>query len=550
MVKNSLLFFGLIFLLCTARVWGQENRYVIYFTDKNNSTYSTTSPEAFLSQKAIERRQKNQIAVVESDLPVNETYIQQVEALGVNVFYASKWLNAALIEAVPAKVTEIEGLSVVQKVEFVAPGGKLGSRIAASTKMEKSHFSKRANRTNNTDLTNGQNSLLGIPHMHQLGYRGENILIGVFDSGFQEVDNLSYFGHLFTDNRIKYTFDYVNNNQNVFAVDDHGTQVLACVGAFQEDKLIGTAPGAEFALCITEDVSSEYRVEEYNWIFAAEKADSLGVDIITTSLGYNTFDDPAMDYTTAEIDGQTAIISIGAQLAADKGILLIVSAGNLGNDATWKIITPPADVDQVITVGSITADTVKTTFSSIGPTADGRTKPDVVTLGADVVVGYDETSDRALGASGTSFSAPMVAGLAAGIMQAFPDKNRNEVLQMIRDSGHQANNSDTDLGFGIPSFGRARILVVGIEDKLTTAFSLFPNPVDREFYLKLENDSRIGGVKVLIFSSLGKVVYESSRPVIPKNQQIKIDAGNLIPGLYFVQVIDGNNRINAKFLKN
>ncbi len=550
MVKNSLLFFYLIFLLCTARVLGQENRYVVYFTNKDNSTYSISNPEAFLSQKAIERRQKNQIAIVESDLPVNQAYIQQVEALGISVFYTSKWLNAALIEAVPAKITEIEGLPVVEKVELVAPGGKLGSRIAAHTKMEKSHLVERANRKNNTDLTNEQNSLLGIPHMHQLGYRGEGILIGVFDSGFQEVDNLPYFGHLFTDNRLKYTFDYVNNNQNVFAIDDHGTQVLSCVGAFQEDRLIGTAPGAEFALCITEDVSSEYRIEEYNWIFAAEKADSLGVDVITTSLGYNTFDDPSMDYTTTEIDGQTAIISIGAQLAADKGILLVASAGNLGNDASWRIIAPPADVDKVITVGSITTDTVKTTFSSIGPTADGRTKPDVVTLGAGVVVGYDEASDRPVGASGTSFSAPMVAGLAAGIMQAFPEKNRDEVLQMIRDSGHQADNSDTDLGFGIPSFGRARILVVGIEDKLTTAFSLFPNPVDREFYLKLENDSGMDGVKVLIFSSLGKVVYESSRPIFPKNQQIKIDAGNLVPGLYFVNVIDSNNRINAKFLKN
>ena len=550
MVKNNLLFFLLFFLLCTGRVSGQENRYVIYFVDKNNSTYSVNNPEAFLSLKSIERRQKNQITIEESDLPVNQAYIQQVEALGIDVFYTSKWLNAALVEATPAKITEIEGLPVIKKVEFAAPGSKLGSRVAASTKSETSHLLAKVNKENNTDLTNIQNSLLAIPHMHQLGYRGEGMLIGVFDSGFQEVDNLSYFGHLFTDNRIKYTFDYVNNNQNVFVADDHGTQVLSCVGAFDENLLIGTAPGAEFALCITEDVSSEFRIEEYNWIFAAEKADSLGVDIITTSLGYNTFDDPTMDYATTDMDGQTAIISIGAQRAADKGILLIVSAGNLGNDASWKIITAPADVDRVITVGSVTIDTLKTTFSSVGPTADGRTKPDVVTLGAGVVVGYDEVLDRPVGSSGTSFSTPMVAGLAAGIMQAFPDKNRNEILQMIKDAGHLSDNANNDLGFGIPSFTRARNLIVGIEDKLKTDFSLFPNPVNRELYLRWEGNSHGDGVKVLIYNSVGKVVYESGHPVFAENRQIKIDTGNLIPGLYFVNVIDSNNRLDAKFLKN
>ena len=521
---------------------------MVYFFFFINSEYSINNPGEFLSERAIQRRQKNQVDITESDLPVNQAYIQQVEALGVKVFYPSKWLNAALIETNEMNIAEIEGLAAVDKVELVAPGGLTGSRQAAGTKFER-NFTGKNNSENGSDATDMQNSMLAVNFMHGLGYRGEGILIGVFDSGFQDVDNLSYFQHLFTDNRIKHTFDYVNNNEDVYLLDDHGTEVLACVAAFSQDQIIGTAHAAEFVLCITEDIDSEFRVEEYNWIFAAEMADSLGVDIITTSLGYNTFDDPDMDYTITDMDGQTAIISIGAQLAADKGILLINSAGNLGSDLSWEIIAAPADVDDMITVGSITADTVRSGFSSVGPTADGRVKPDVVALGSGTVVGFNETTDNPRFSSGTSFSTPLVAGLAAGIMQAFPDKNKNEVLQMIRDSGHQAGSVDSQLGFGIPNFVRARSLIVGIEDELDTALKLFPNPIENELFLQWEAGTHFEGTKILILNNMGQVVYESAHQTYPEDKPVRINTENFAPGLYFLNVINSRNRTHFKFLK-
>lgn len=549
MAKNSLPFLLFIVFVNVFQTSAQENRYIVYFTDKNNSAFSVGAPNEFLSERAILRREKNLVEITESDLPVNESYIQQIADLGVSVFYASKWLNAVLIQTDQSKVLEIENLTMIEDVELVAPGNLAGSRFATGSRSDRK-LTGENRRENSSDATDLQNRMLAVTYMHDLGYRGEGILIGVFDSGFQEVDNLSYFEHLFSDNRIKHSFDFVGNSENVYARDDHGTQVLSCVAAFNEDQIIGTAPGAEFILCITEDVGSEYRIEEFNWIFAAEMADSTGVDIITTSLGYNTFDDPAMDYTITDMDGQTAIISIGAQMAADRGILLVNSAGNLGSDLSWEIITAPADVDNVITVGAITTDSVRSVFSSIGPTADGRIKPDVVALGSGTVVGFNESTNSPEFSSGTSFSTPLVAGLAAGIMQAFPEKNKNEVLQMIRDSGHKSGDSDSELGFGIPSFARARNLVVGIGDELNTEFKLFPNPVENELYLQWDESSQLDGAKIFILNSVGQVIYEDNRQNRRGNEPVKILMGSFAPGLYFLNIVQNGNQQGYKFLKN
>ena len=550
MVKNNLTVLLYIFIFNVLQASGQENRYIVYFTDKNNSSYAIDRPEEFLSERAILRRQKNQVSITESDLPVNESYLQQIEAMGAEVYYTSKWMNAALITAENAGVAAMEVMSIVEGLDFVAPGT---GGLVASRKVTKKKLTGQATHGNNRQQSehaaDAQNSMLSVNFMHGLGYRGEGILIGIFDSGFTNVDNLTYFNHLFADNRIRHTFNFVSNSDNVYTLDDHGAQVLSCVAAFNEGQITGTAPGASYLLYTTEDNGSEYRIEEFNWIFAAEKADSAGVDIINTSLGYSTFDDPDMDYSVEDMDGQTTFISIGAQMAADKGILLINSAGNLGNDPFWRIVAAPADVKDAISVGSINTDTIRSGFSSTGPTADGRLAPDVVALGAGTVVGFNEVNNSSLRASGTSFATPLVTGLAAGIMQAFPEKTKDEILQMIRDSGHQSNDADNELGFGIPSFSRARNLVVGLPDTFEKVLKLFPNPVDNQLYLQWQGDNS-ESFKIQIISQIGQIVYENDRPTFLTREPVRINTEYLTPGVYVLKVTNRNNHRQFKFLKN
>lgn len=550
MVKNKWSGLLLISLILSMDILGQDNRYMVFFTDKQNSGFSINSPEAYLSPKAIARRQKNQAAISETDLPVNGNYIKQVSDLGINVFHQSKWLNAVLIETSEDKLASINNLAITSSVEFVAPGSKLSGRSDRKNKFEQTTRVEVQNGSNGVDATDMQNRMLDVTLMHDLGYQGQEVMIGVFDGGFLGADTQPHLKHIFDDNRIVATYDFVNNVNNVYTIDNHGTRAFSCIGAFTEGKIIGTAPQAKFVLCISEQVETEYRVEEYNWIFAAEFADSIGVDVISTSLGYNTFDDPTMDYNVGDMDGKTAVISTGAQLAADKGILLVNSAGNLGNDLTWLIIAAPADVDDIITVGAIQADSTKSIFSSIGPTADGRVKPDVVALGTNTIVGFDEASDRPVFSSGTSFSAPLVAGLSAGLIQAFPEKSKDEILQMIRDSGHQATAADNLTGYGIPSFIRASNFVVEMDDDLKNEILLFPNPAGKAINLQFKKQSKDAFSWLQVYNYTGKIVYSTNIISGSGNNQLRINLENLSDGLYVLKLSGDHNQLTCKFLKH
>ncbi len=545
MVKNKYILLIWLLLLPMLDTFAQDNRYLVFFTDKLNSPFEISAPQDFLAQKSIERRQKNQVQIDESDIPVNASYIQQVKDLDIAVFHQSKWLNAILVETSPDKVAQVEGLAVVDRVDLVAPGAILNSRVSNSNKFE---VENTATGTLSNDVTDAQNRMLGVTFMHDQGFEGQDITIGVFDGGFLGADNQPYLSHIFDDNRVLATYDFVNNIENVFTIDNHGTRALACIGAFVENQIIGTAPEANFVLCISEEVATEFRVEEYNWIFAAEFADSIGVDIISTSLGYNTFDDPSMNYTVADMDGETTVISVGAQMAADKGILLINSAGNSGNDASWQIITAPGDVDDMITVGAIQSDSTKSSFSSIGPAADGRVKPDVVALGTNTIVGFNESNDTPVVSSGTSFSAPLVAGLAAGLMQAFPNATKDEIIDKMRTSGHQANNTDELLGYGIPSFIRATDFVVGIDKEINDQIQLFPNPTLSTINLSISAAAKKKYASYAIYAVDGKVM--KSAAILDQNGSdlISIDTQNLPKGMYMIKLV-GDSVFSTRFIK-
>ncbi len=522
-------------LLFSAGSFGAVNRYMVFFKDKENNTYSIENPEEFLSARALARRNNQNIYMTTNDLPVAPSYLIQLSALPeVNVVFSTKWLNGALVEADANNLGEIELLPFVKTIEFVAPGKAL---TGSGNRRQKNAEHMMLSATSEAE-SQSQNAFIGVDVMHTSGYRGEGMLIAVFDSGFDEIDNSSFFNHIFSGNKILGTRDFIRNSGWVFQYDQHGSKVLSCISAYKADVYSGTAPEANLVLCVTEDIGSEYRVEEYNWLFAAEYADSLGVDIINSSVGYFEFDDERMDYSYDKIDGNTAIITQAADLASSKGILVVASNGNEGNNA-WKYLNPPADADSILAIGSVTYDKIKSGFSSYGPSADNRIKPDLCALGTNVKVVYREQIGSA---NGTSFSSPLTAGLAAGFWQAFPQLTNLEVIQYLKMSATQAYRPDTLQGYGIPNFtlafNKAKLNEGDIEEKLV----VFPNPVTHKkiIYLHADTQSQPGNATVRFTDLKGAEVSVKNIPELDNSDFLEIDVSFLTAGTYILTYNKGS----------
>ncbi len=512
-----------IFLLSTCGLFAQTNRYIVYLKDKNGTPFSISDPSKFLSKRSIQRRTNQKINVIAEDLPINPTYRQQLQATGANVFFSSKWMNCILVEITPTIFSAIGSLPFVDRIELVAPGKKL-----SSGRLQKV---RRAKNASSTPVTNVQLNMIGIDSMHLDGFKGEGISVAIFDSGFEGVDKTSPFKPIFQENRLSYTFDFVVNSKNVFQYDDHGTEVFSVIAAYLPGSFAGGAYKATYTLFVTEDVASEYRIEEYNWLFAAEKADSAGVDIINSSLGYNLFDDPSMNYNKEkDLNGGTAIVSLAAKKSLEKGMMVVCSAGNEGSNS-WKFVTPPADVDGVLAIGSVTSAEVKSSFSSIGPTSDGRVKPDVVALGSGTSV---ITASGSVGtSSGTSVAAPLIASLAAGVWQRYPYLTSAELYNSIINSADQALKSDPLKGYGIPNYNAIKNLMDAI--KIDEDLVIFPNPTNdsiRVAFKKPEGQS----VSISIFDLQGKLFSEYVSVVTWQNNPLIIELTSLSAGLYFIKV--------------
>ena len=518
-----------LILICllnaSVSAWSQD-RYVVFFTDKAGSAFSIDKPAAFLSQRAIERRQRQGISIKEQDLPVQESYISALTNLGVTCFYRSRWMNGVLVQMEKRLLPGVQKLRFVRNVEYVAPGvmstpGRGGVSISFGTPA-KNDF---------------QNQMLGIDRMHADGYRGKGVLIGVFDGGFRKVSKLPVFNHLFADRRILYTFDYTANEENVEnTVFDHGTKVLSVLAADKPGQFTGTAPQASYILATTEEGTSEYRIEEYNWLFAAEKADSAGVDIINTSLGYSVFNDARMNYTKSEMDGKTTVISRAVNRAFERGILLLTSAGNTGRNPNWDTILAPADSPNTLAIGAVNLTSDRTLFSSKGPTADGRVKPDLMALGfGTVVMGATGTFTFA---SGSSFSSPLVTGLAAGLWQAYPELTAAQLLDVLRRSGDNYQNPDNELGYGIPGYVKALKLADEISPPLITPnLVAYPNPIVNNT-VNLAFGSRFFGQPVIVKVYNARGIKLKTRKLNPtaRNRRIRLYLGEIPAGIYLLKI--------------
>ena len=420
----------------------------LYLKDKGESSFDTFLPEEFLSPESVERRMLWETFIDEADIPISQSYLDRLTEEGVSIITQSKWMKTVVVESADSLIVErLATIPFVDSIQCVwvnewrlhaEPCPDDTSYYTADYKPVDNPYGEAALQT---EMLNGA-------YLHNAGYRGKGMRIAVIDAGFMNVDKMDAFSSL----NLIGTLNIVSPERSVFCENDHGTKALSCMAANISGVMTGTAPEASYLLIKSEDTRGESPIEEDFWAAAVEYADSVGVDIISTSLGYYEYDGISDYYKKEDLDGQTAFVSCVAAIAAKKGILIVVSAGNTGN-TEWEKVTFPADVRDVLTVGSVTSDKEKSNFSSVGLTADYRIKPDVVALG---------TGTRVIGSlgqvqyvNGTSFSTPIVAGMAACLWQAWPLLKNTEIIKLIKDSSSKSQNPDSQMGYGIPDMFNA-----------------------------------------------------------------------------------------------
>lgn len=525
------------------------HRYVIEFTDKNGSPFSTSDPAAFLSQRAIDRRIRYHIPVTENDLPVNPAYISQVEDLGVKVLNRSKWLNSISIETEDSAL-----LAAVNALPFVKSSYPVALRsgnqqIEQPLDVESVQSKLTGEQLIDYGKASNQIEMLRGEALHQQGYKGESIILAVLDAGFSNAPNLHVFDSLFLQGRVLGSRNFVTGNDSVFNNWGHGTSVLSTIAANIPGTMVGTAPGISVYLCVSEDGFSEYPIEEHNWAAAAEWADSLGADMITSSLGYSVFDDAAFNHVYEQMDGNTTMVTRAADFAASKGMIVCSSAGNEGNKE-WYYITSPADADSILSVGAVDSVGLKTGLSSKGPSADGDIKPNVVAQGIRATV-VEPFSGTIVTTTGTSLSNPIIAGLTACLWQAHPEKNNMEIIHAIEKSASLFYHPNDSMGYGIPNFEVADLLLSGsAPDNLAlTSPLLYPNPFQDQVNM-LYYTARKQTARLEFFNYAGQKVqsFESSLQAGYNYLPITI-LSHMANGLYFMRINFDDHSDLVKLLK-
>lgn len=520
-------------LLVTSNSNAQTRDYFIGFTDRLNSPYSLQQPQQYLSQRAINRRTQQGIVLTTNDLPVNPAYVDSVRAKGAIVLNQVKWFNGIVIRCDATVLLDVQSLPFVASSRPVKRTG--AQRIRKELDVADPHSSSyRLDRTQTLNYGGAYTQIhqLNADALHNQLYTGQGMLIAVLDAGFNSADVITAFDSLRAGNRILATWDFVMNEASVYEDDAHGTEVLSCLAANEPGQMIGTAPAASYILLRSEDANSEYIVEEYNWAAAAAYADSAGADIITSSLGYTNFDDPSMDHTYADMDGNTCPGSIAADFAASKGMLVLVSVGNEGGNP-WHYLAAPSDGDSVIAVGAVNASGLKTYFSSWGPSADNDVKPNVAAMGSQVwVVYYDGTYGPG---SGTSFSCPVLAGAAACLWQAHPNMSNMQIKTAIEQSACYYANPGDSLGYGIPDFLSAHLQLGGTvlnQPQSDQVRSIYPNPTADRLFIELYTTTN-GSVDLLVYDLSGRLCLQSRRQVAGLQvTPLELDITTLAKGTY------------------
>ncbi|WP_418603393.1 S8 family serine peptidase [Hwangdonia sp.] len=540
-------FLILSFLAFQFFTFAQQEDAWVYLTDKPTSTYPVNNPSAFLMQKAIDRKAKHGVTIDVRDVPVNESYITTLKnATGITVMAKSKWFNAVHVRGTETNINDLltnpATSSFVDRIDFADKSLNITKNSNEKEVLKtKGKFTVENTFVNFTyGNTQNQVEMINVDDLHVADYTGSGVTIAVLDSGFENVDTMGAFQRLRDAGNLMGGYDFVNRNANVYASPgDHGTQVLSTMAGYVLNNFVGTAPDATYYLFKTEDNNDENPVEESYWVEAAERADSLGVDIINTSLGYKDFPNyPNYDYTTAEMDGNTTFITKGTNIAFEKGLLLVTSAGNEGGAG----VSGPADSEYTLTIGAVNSAGGYATFSSVGNGFQPSQKPDVVAQGqASAVI----NSSNVIGANnGTSFSSPILAGGIACLMQALPNKTNAEIMQVVRESGSQFSTPDYQLGYGIPDLWSA-FNALSIDDlENDNNISIYPNPSKAVVFVKMpSNEDKL---TITFFDILGKQVLQR----FINSTDNKIDIATLSKGIYIINATSKNSVKSFKFIKN
>lgn len=432
-------------------------KYWVEFKDKKDSPYSISRPEEFLSPRAIEKRHRFDIPVTEQDLPVNESYIKQLLAIDKTMvlFTKSKWLNGVAVyseeEGIMDKILALPFVSSTECIITMNSEEDFDYPHVTYTPPTKTTEVLEIKKGEDLDYaySYSQTNLNRAQWLHRMGAHGEGMFIMVLDGGFENANEIPHFKALREEGRLIGTRNFVQPGRSVFLEGSHGTMTLSCMAGYLEEEMMGTAPKATYFLAQTEDGRSENKIEEYNWVAGAELADSLGCDLINSSLGYYKFDDTTKSYKYKDLDGETSPATIAADIAVSKGIVVCVSAGNEGDDK-WHYITCPADAKDVLTVGGVNHQGVASPFSSYGPTYDNRVKPDAAAIGSYAFVARENGETDV--SFGTSFSSPILCGMTACLWQLFPDRTAQQVIRAVRIAGTTYSQPDKQLGYGITNF--------------------------------------------------------------------------------------------------
>ena len=539
---------------------GNEEIHIwVFFTDKgNNLAEYYNNPTLVVSEKSLQRRSKvldaNSLISL-TDLPLNENYISELQNSGFTVKHRTKWLNGVSGWATKQEIHDLTNLSYVKELDIVhkyKTDYSVEEEVNESPSLNNENLTKPGsiNSFNYGDSFTQLNQIT-VPAVHDMGYNGQGITICSMDAGF---DNLAH--EVLSSMNIIAMWDFVDNDPDVSQGGSHGTSTLSTLGGFKEGQLIGPAFGSDFILARTEDIFSETPIEEDNWIAAIEWADSIGVDVTSTSLSYLDYDPPHTSYTWEDMDGNTARITIAADLAVKWGIFVVNSASNSGFHPTHNTLGAPADGDSVVAVGSVRSNGQRSDFSSVGPSADGRIKPDLMAMGSSDYVARSSSPTSYGFSSGTSFSCPILAGASALILSVDPTLTPMELLDLLRQTASQSNNPDNLMGWGIiNTLDVVNSLVTTTEgDEVPEEFYIlrnYPNPFNPstkvQFSVPQQSD-----VKITLHDMLGrelKLLFDDK--VDAGMQEFVVDAGNFASGVYLVRMITGtfNKTIKISLLK-
>jgi len=544
---------GILFLLViTSNVFLAQvvaPRYWVQFTDKNATNYSVNNPLAYLSQRAIDRRTKQGISITEQDLPVCQAYLDSVRLAGnVNLHFPSKWLNGVLIST-----KDTNAIIAIENFSFVSGFNQVKLKKTLTPDKFEHEFENKISLPvevipnypygytfNEFNLHNGQ-------VLHDLSFKGQGMHIAVIDAGFYKANEREAMQHLFTENRILSTYDFVDQETSVYEDNYHGCAVFSIMAGKIDGVFMGSAPLASYHLLRTEDAFSEYEIEEYNWVFGAEYADSAGVDVINTSLGYTEFDNPSQNHTYTDMDGNTTIAAIGADIAASKGMLLFASAGNQGG-SLWQVIGTPADADSTLAVAAVDSTGTRAWFSSTGPSFDGDVKPNIASVGWNKYY-INPFDGRISQGNGTSFSSPFIAGFATCLWQAMPEKSNIEIKKIIEASSNKYNNPDSLTGYGIPNFKIALEQNSGFnytEFENNEIENMYPNPVIDQLNIVFQSkfDQQI---KLIFIAAGGATVVQETAIVLKGRNFIQVsDLGRLSAGVYSLRIEDATGDLIQK----